>query len=448
MAPRHLITLLLALLLLQPTAASAAPLQAPPGAPLPQTAPCVTAVATALAHKGARYVWGAKGPVEFDCSGLTWWSYMQAGTDIGQGTTRQLSAGVAVPCRLDQLAGAATSCWAPGDLAFLIYSGGQHVAMYVGSGLFMDCYNPAMGCILHAVQNDPFYQDHFAGARRITSGCEGLANDPGAPSSTAPTGGAGGDAPLAIPPTYTLDQVPDILGYTSISVPQCGDCNPDGQIVLAPQAAPSSAGPFDALYPFRWLGWAIEEALRKVLCWLLWLVALLASAASSIINLFIFGLNSLWRLFVVLWTNLRAALFLMFYGIEQLREFINSFGSFALLIQAWLNAILEIFLAVVQLAAQIGMLLLILALGLLNLIGWVGALFLSFLLNILASFSATTIPVELTPDDNIIYKVVRGSLEAIKNGFFGWLYWLLVGSIYFGFFVWLSRYLSSSIAEE
>jgi len=166
-------------------------------APDPVTTPCYRAVAAALSRHGARYSQGGAlpgdprgvdglplprtGPWSFDCSGLVWWAYAQAGLPLGRTTYEQLDDGVRLPCTLAQLRGIFTTCWAPGDLVFLRYPAGQHVAIYAGSGLFMDCFNHRVGCVLHDVSRDPFYQKHFLEARRIVSGCEELALDPGAP---------------------------------------------------------------------------------------------------------------------------------------------------------------------------------------------------------------------------------------------------------------------------
>ena len=55
--------------------------QAPPGAG--------RIVQIALNQVGKPYVWGAKGPEQFDCSGLTQWSYAQIGIPIPTGTAGQ-----------------------------------------------------------------------------------------------------------------------------------------------------------------------------------------------------------------------------------------------------------------------------------------------------------------------------------------------------------------------
>ena len=46
-------------------------------------------VQIALNQVGKPYIWGAKGPHAFDCSGLTEWSYAQIGIDIPTGTVGQ-----------------------------------------------------------------------------------------------------------------------------------------------------------------------------------------------------------------------------------------------------------------------------------------------------------------------------------------------------------------------
>ena len=58
-----------------------AAIPAPPGA--------ARVIQIALNQVGKPYVWGAKGPHAFDCSGLTEWSYAQIGIDIPTGTSGQ-----------------------------------------------------------------------------------------------------------------------------------------------------------------------------------------------------------------------------------------------------------------------------------------------------------------------------------------------------------------------
>ncbi|MBR8641217.1 C40 family peptidase [Streptomyces tuirus] len=81
------------------------------------------AVAAARAALGRPYVWGANGPSGFDCSGLTQWSYAQAGVAIPRTSQAQRYAGRQVPLSEAR----------PGDL--VIYRGdASHVGMYMGNG--------------------------------------------------------------------------------------------------------------------------------------------------------------------------------------------------------------------------------------------------------------------------------------------------------------------------
>lgn len=88
------------------------------------------AVAFASTMVGVPYRWGGQDPSGFDCSGLVWWAYRQAGVTVPRTTTGQVTAGRAVS--VDELE--------PGDLLFT--RGGPagavrdlgHVAIYAGGG--------------------------------------------------------------------------------------------------------------------------------------------------------------------------------------------------------------------------------------------------------------------------------------------------------------------------
>ena len=54
------------------------------------------AATAALSKQGTPYVWGAKGPDRFDCSGLTQWAWAQAGVRLGPDTYTQVDQGVPV----------------------------------------------------------------------------------------------------------------------------------------------------------------------------------------------------------------------------------------------------------------------------------------------------------------------------------------------------------------
>ncbi|EGP1920162.1 N-acetylmuramoyl-L-alanine amidase [Enterococcus faecium] len=92
-------------------------------------------VREAFKHLGKPYVWGAKGPNTFDCSGLTYYVYMKAtGRYIGGWTGEQQYAGTQIPVSQAQ----------PGDLVFWGPSSGvtHHVGIYIGNGQFIHAPQP------------------------------------------------------------------------------------------------------------------------------------------------------------------------------------------------------------------------------------------------------------------------------------------------------------------
>lgn len=105
------------------------------GGPLPSTItgpnPVATAaIAFARSKLGTPYLWGATGPSRFDCSGLTMWSYAQAGLSIPRTSRAQYAGLTHVP----------VSDLQPGDLVFYATNTSDpntihHVAMYLGDGV-------------------------------------------------------------------------------------------------------------------------------------------------------------------------------------------------------------------------------------------------------------------------------------------------------------------------
>lgn len=133
--------------------ASTGPLPAP-------TAVAARAVAAARTRLGMPYIWGDEGPTSFDCSGLTQWSYAQAGLALPRTAAEQWSAGRQVG--LAQLA--------PGDLLFwatdptnpaTIY----HEGMYLGDGQMIVA--PRTG---EVVRIQAVFATDYAGAVRPVAG--------------------------------------------------------------------------------------------------------------------------------------------------------------------------------------------------------------------------------------------------------------------------------------
>jgi cell wall-associated NlpC family hydrolase len=83
------------------------------------------AVRAALSRLGRPYAWGATGPDQFDCSGLTQWSYARAGIHLDRTTYQQIFDGIPIP-----RAGVR-----PGDLVFPTAG---HVQLAIGNNLVVE----------------------------------------------------------------------------------------------------------------------------------------------------------------------------------------------------------------------------------------------------------------------------------------------------------------------
>ncbi|QUH01238.1 C40 family peptidase [Saccharopolyspora erythraea] len=91
--------------------------------PIDGAGAAASAVRAALSKTGSPYVYGAKGPSNFDCSGLMQWAYKQAGVSIGGSTGTQKTEGRSV----------SAGDLRAGDLIFY-YDSQSHVSMYIGNG--------------------------------------------------------------------------------------------------------------------------------------------------------------------------------------------------------------------------------------------------------------------------------------------------------------------------
>ena len=111
-----------------------------------------TAVNTALAQVGDRYVYGATGPNSFDCSGLTTFSYKAAGVSLPR--TSKAQSGFGAPVSKANLQ--------PGDLVFF-YSPVSHVGMYIGNGQMVHASTAGKPVAVVSLDSMPSY----SGARRV-----------------------------------------------------------------------------------------------------------------------------------------------------------------------------------------------------------------------------------------------------------------------------------------
>jgi cell wall-associated NlpC family hydrolase len=152
----------------QPTPASRL---TPPSTATRPSASAARAVAFALAQRGKPYVWGAEGPDAYDCSGLTFRAWQDAGllwermTAAGQWRyLRDPAHGHPVPASQLQ----------PGDLLFYAAdphdpASIHHAAMAIGAGRMVEAYAPGVPVRTTSIRWSGFY----AAARPIKAPADG-----------------------------------------------------------------------------------------------------------------------------------------------------------------------------------------------------------------------------------------------------------------------------------
>lgn len=101
---------------------------------------------------GKPYAWGSTGPNSYDCSGLVYAAYRNAGVKVGRTTYEQIHNGKPVSKKNLQ----------PGDLVFPSPSY-DHVQIYKGGGKIVEAARPGVG-----VRNSTLTT--VWAARRVTSG--------------------------------------------------------------------------------------------------------------------------------------------------------------------------------------------------------------------------------------------------------------------------------------
>ncbi|KDN86393.1 C40 family peptidase [Kitasatospora cheerisanensis] len=97
----------------------------------PASERAAAALAAAVSKIGSPYVYGSTGPGTFDCSGLMYWAWRQAGVTLPRTSQEQASAG-----RRVSLAEAR-----PGDLV-IFFKDRHHVGMYAGGGVVVHAPHP------------------------------------------------------------------------------------------------------------------------------------------------------------------------------------------------------------------------------------------------------------------------------------------------------------------
>src|SRR6266536_3945966 len=126
----------------------------PPPPPPPPSSGAAVAVRAAYSAIGVPYKWGGANPKEgFDCSGLTMWSWSQAGVSLPHSSAAQYA--VLPHVRRNELK--------PGDLLFF-YSPISHVAMCVGGNQMIHAKHPGTTVARESISS--YYWAVYAGAGR------------------------------------------------------------------------------------------------------------------------------------------------------------------------------------------------------------------------------------------------------------------------------------------
>jgi hypothetical protein len=118
------------------------------------TSTIARAIASARAQIGKPYKWGAVGPDSFDCSGLMWFAWKQAGVSFARLTANEL---------FNRLRRVSRADLQPGDMVFFGTAGNlHHVGLYVGNGQMVHAPNSKS-----TVKESPIasMSDFYAGGR-------------------------------------------------------------------------------------------------------------------------------------------------------------------------------------------------------------------------------------------------------------------------------------------
>lgn len=136
----------------------------------------------ALAHRGARYVWGGASRGGFDCSGFALYVYERTrGIKLPHSAAAQMKHGTPV----------ARKDLRPGDLVFFFGRGTiGHVGIYIGRNRFVHAASHKGQVRTDALEG--YYHQRYAGARRLSPAPEFASDEDQPPHGTTAAGGEDG----------------------------------------------------------------------------------------------------------------------------------------------------------------------------------------------------------------------------------------------------------------
>lgn len=358
---------------------------------------------------------------------MIWWSYAQAGIAIGSTTYQQANNGWPTGCTLDDLNGPSTRCWAVGDLLFLRYPQGQHVAIYVGNGIFMGCENYALGCITQDVRVNSFYRQYFWQARRIVSGCDAAGLDPGAPSAGTPSSPQG-------------EQIPGLVGPVQLVLPWV---DPASGAILGIAPIEVAAPGYERWYDQgAWLVWLAAQLWNRLgMPLALWVVLIaqgLLNLAQGLINLFVVpAVNAVWQLTikVVLWFN--GFLLAGWLLIEAIRLSLWDLWSGAAQQLIQLGAYLDLAQLLLQLYAELIGYFLDIVTTIIKALEYIIGFLFTLIPTIFLSIANPTIPAELAGvTENMLLVMLCDTIRAIADSQIGWVWYAFIVYYYLRFVLW------------
>jgi cell wall-associated NlpC family hydrolase len=205
------------------------------------------AVAFALSQLGKPYAWAEEGPDAYDCSGLTFASYLSVGIRLPRVAVDQYMHGPGTYVPVTQLL--------PGDLLFFSTDHNDpskihHVAMYLGGGRMV--HAPTFG---EHVKEAPIWWTEYYGALRVVpaAAAPGTTGAPPAPTQPAPTQPAPTEPPPSQPdptqpaPTTTPVPVPTTSPSPDPAPSPSTSASPDPTtppvVTTPPTTAPAPAPP-------------------------------------------------------------------------------------------------------------------------------------------------------------------------------------------------------------
>lgn len=239
------------------------------------------------------------------------------------------------------------------------------------------------------------------------------------------------------PPILTLPDrstLPDLIGYLSFIVP-----NPFASEPCLSE--PTGGEWYDVGFQIQRLIWIVQNLFRQLFCFLLTMFQSLFNVLANIANLIIAALNDIWRNFIYGILILAHIWHMLWFWLETLRWWLNDIWGLLWLIGAWISLLLSLAIQAFSLMLQFILTILALIFSLwIGILGYIGGLAFGAVLQIMLAISGTTTPAVLV-NTHIVYLMVRGSLEAIRDSWLVWLLRLCYAMIYASFIWWFSRFL-------